>query len=948
MTKHSHIAPYWRVLAGAGGCKNVNQDMTKNVFYPAVIPKPARITLLPGRFVFSDKTSVCIQDTAELPRAVLDVFIENVRQLTGLVLRSDTASASCIFLSRATEDPGREGYNVIVEPQRITINASTPGGWFYGLQSLVQCLLPRSHENPVSRQPHWSIACMHIIDHARFAWRGLHLDCGRHFFTPGFIKKMLDAAARYKINTFHWHLTEDQGWRIEIKKYPDLTRIGSRRAETNGNGIPHAGFYTQKEIRDIVRYAADRCITVVPEIELPGHCLAALAAYPQYSCTGGPFAVATTWGIFEDVYCAGKEETFAFLQDVLSEVIGLFPSPLIHIGGDECLKARWSHCPDCQKRLDSENLANWDELQSYFIRRIAAFLHNHGKKIIGWDEILQGGLVSGAGVMSWRGKSGGITAARQGHPVVMCPTDSCYFDYYQARTGEPKAFGQSYLPLEKVYRFEPVPKELQETEKENILGGQANVWSEYIPDFRQAEYMLFPRLCAMSEVLWSAHEHRDLRDFLSRLDSHKTFFDHDDINARAKEFVFFSNSAVSFTTSGGLAEILPAAGARLGTEAVKWTLIPGIENSLSWNFEQPLNLKRLLFQKPVHFYLKAPADCRYLRCTLTSARKHRIDYTLTVDSGFFDQTWHRVLVPAECFSGSRHFSELTGFCLSAYTDAAHSSLYLSEVGIGEPDPHPPAETPLVLFDGYDFNQTLYQCSFFNAASASGIAHGRGQRPGSSAIRIASLSTHPVSISWHFDPLIDLESRSSGSLCFSCSGGDSVSISIALQSRGAKQCRTIVRYAAKGRWQHIRIPIAALQAEEGFSFAKINRLDMIFTGTDSDLFYVTDLVITNPVRARVSGLCLLSEMSELNMGTGMEQNTPNPFKAKTRITYYLEKDSAVQLLQTDLTEKSVRSLVNCHQPAGWHPVDVCTAVRIPGFFKLIAGKTLYVKRFQALS
>ncbi|MCK5737858.1 family 20 glycosylhydrolase, partial [bacterium] len=343
------------------------------------------------------------------------------------------------------------------------------------------------------------------------------LDVGRHFFPVSFIKKYIDVMALYKLNTFHWHLTEDQGWRIEIKKYPRLTSVGSKRAESQGDGIPHAGYYTQNEVRDVVAYAASRFVTVVPEIEMPGHSKAALAAYPELSCTGGPFDVETRWGVHSDVYCAGSEKTFEFMENVLLEVMDLFPGEVIHIGGDECPKARWEKCPKCQQRIADESLANEHELQSYFITRIEKFVNSHGRNINGWDEILEGGLAPNAAVMSWRGMQGGIEAANAGHNVVMAPTSFCYFDYYQAKSGEPKAIG-GYLPLEKVYSFEPVPAEIAPEKEHFIIGAQANLWTEYIPTPEHAEYMLLPRMCALAEVVWSPKELRYWPDFKNRME----------------------------------------------------------------------------------------------------------------------------------------------------------------------------------------------------------------------------------------------------------------------------------------------------------------------------------------------------------------------------------------------------------------------------------------------
>ncbi|MBK7338446.1 MAG: beta-N-acetylhexosaminidase [Saprospirales bacterium] len=411
-----------------------------------------------------------------------------------------------------------EGYRLLVSPQEIRIEFGEPVGAFYALMSLRQ--LADSLGN---------VPCVSIEDEPRFTYRGMHLDVARHFFPVEFIKKYIDQLAAHKMNYFHWHLTEDQGWRIEIKKYPKLQEISAFRKETlighyseqpqRFDGQRYGGYYTQEEIREVVRYAQERFVTIVPEIEMPGHAQAVLAAYPELSCHGNPVEVATTWGVFEDVLCP-KEETFEFLENVLLEVMDLFPGPYIHIGGDECPKVQWKESPFCQELIAREGLKNEEGLQSYFIRRIDQFLSSHGRKLIGWDEILEGGLSPNATVMSWRGTEGGIAAARAGHDAIMAPTSHCYFDYYQSRRpSEPVAIG-GFTPLEKVYSFEPLPAELSPEEARHILGAQGNVWTEYIATPEQVEYMAFPRAFALAEVLWSPTEVRNYESFLDRLSIH--------------------------------------------------------------------------------------------------------------------------------------------------------------------------------------------------------------------------------------------------------------------------------------------------------------------------------------------------------------------------------------------------------------------------------------------
>jgi hexosaminidase len=487
--------------------------------------------------VITPSTTIAISDPNDSELHALAAFAADLLQESigaGLQVASDPAGAApggAIALLLSPEVEATEGYRLRVTSGSIVIDASTHAGLFYGLQTLRQ-LLPDDGASATAGT--WEVPVVTIEDEPRFSYRGMHLDVGRHFFPVSFIKRYIDLLAMYKMNTFHWHLTEDQGWRIEIKKYPRLTEVGSRRAETIleknfdpyiGDGIPYGGYYTQDEIREVLAYARTRYVTVIPEIELPGHSTAALAAYPELACTDGPFEVSTRWGVQEDIYCP-KEETFAFLEDVLREVMELFPSRYIHIGGDEAPKRRWEESEVAQAVIRREGLADEHELQSYFIKRIETFLLAHDRRLIGWDEILEGGLAPQATVMSWRGMAGGIEAARQGHDVIMTPTSHAYFDYYQgARAYEPLAIG-GFTPLEKVYEFEPVPEELTPQEAQHVLGAQGNVWTEYIKTTDYVEYMAVPRMLALAEVVWSPKDARDWQRFaaalparLSRLDA---------------------------------------------------------------------------------------------------------------------------------------------------------------------------------------------------------------------------------------------------------------------------------------------------------------------------------------------------------------------------------------------------------------------------------------------
>lgn len=420
----------------------------------------------------------------------------------------------------------QEGYELEVTAQNIQITSSSPEGALYAVVSLLQLC---------DAFPTLLLPQLSLKDEPSYAWRGMHLDCSRHFFSVAEVKRYIDYLAMYKMNTFHWHLTDDQGWRAEIKAYPLLTEVGGWRKETligrpssnmQYDGKKYGGFYTQEEMKEVVAYAAARHITVVPEIEMPGHALAALAAYPQFSCTGGPFETGRSWGVFDDVFCAGNDSTFDFLQTVLAEIITIFPSTYIHVGGDECPKTRWKSCVRCQQRMKEKGLKDEHELQSYFITRMENFLNSRQRKLIGWDEILEGGLATHAAVMSWRGTEGGIAAAKSGHYAVMSPGKPCYFDHYQSedRAEEPLAIG-GFNSVEAVYAYQPTPAELSATEAQYILGAQANVWTEYMPTFSQVSYMALPRMLALSEVLWTKPENKNYKDFLKRLEFHSVWMD---------------------------------------------------------------------------------------------------------------------------------------------------------------------------------------------------------------------------------------------------------------------------------------------------------------------------------------------------------------------------------------------------------------------------------------
>jgi hexosaminidase len=502
------------------------QLSSNNVYSQNIIPQPVKIEIKDGYFELNERT-ILAPNSKETYNDAL-IFNDYLKNLYGLELKIEMLSAienNVIILEKIIRaDIPPDSYEMIIGKFDIRISGMCV---YNGLQTLKQLL---SFENIKIHK----IPCLYILDYPLFNYRGMHLDVCRHFFPKEFIKKYIDYIAMYKMNYFHWHLTDDQGWRIEIKKYPKLTEIGAFRKGTltgkykdksrEYDTLRYGGYYTQDDIKEIVAYAGERHITIIPEIEMPGHSVAALASYPEFSCTGGPFEVEREWGVFDDIYCP-KEETFKFLEDVLSEVIELFPGRFIHIGGDEAPKTRWENCKHCRELIKKEGLKNENELQSYFIKRVEKFLNSKGKTIIGWDEILEGGLAPNAIVMSWRGFEGGVEAAKQNHKVIMTPGSYCYFDHYQGDPrNEPIAIG-GYTTLEKVYSFNPVPEQLTGEQKYLILGAQGNVWTEYIITPDKVEYMVFPRICALAEVLWTPKEKRNFINFKERIRYHFSLLD---------------------------------------------------------------------------------------------------------------------------------------------------------------------------------------------------------------------------------------------------------------------------------------------------------------------------------------------------------------------------------------------------------------------------------------
>ena len=526
-------------------CAACTQRPVPTVNYD-IIPQPKEVTLTEGKtFVLQERTAIYYEEGLQREAEFLSEYINDILGFAlvirhcernevergnpldttrGLLrsARNDVSDAIVLCLAPADFDQA-EAYEITVNSQQIVIKGADPAGVFYGVQTLRKSL-------PLGAGEKVDLPCGTIFDWPTFGYRGMHLDPCRHFFPLDSVKVYLDMMALHNMNQFHFHLSEDQGWRIEIKKYPELTEIGAYRDGMvighNGNKydtIRHGGYYTQEELKDLIRYAADRYINIIPEIDRPGHMLAALACYPQLGCTGGPYEVWKRWGVSEDVLCAGNEEAMRFVEDVLNEVMDLFPSPYIHIGGDECPKVRWEKCPKCQKKIKElgikgdERFTKEDYLQSYVMNRMAKVVEARGRRVIGWDEILEGNVSETAIIMSWRGTEGGIEAARKGHDVIMVPCSHLYFDYYQSEdiASEPLCIG-GYLPVERVYGFHPLPEELTPEQQKHIIGVQANIWTEYIAHFWHVQYMAMPRMDALTELQWNNPEQRDFEEFVER------------------------------------------------------------------------------------------------------------------------------------------------------------------------------------------------------------------------------------------------------------------------------------------------------------------------------------------------------------------------------------------------------------------------------------------------
>ncbi len=591
------------------------QESISNKTDISIIPMPQKIEVKKGRFYFTNKISIVTEYNSDKIDDAITYFTDKLKRVGDFEISKSsklpTEEESVIVISQ-NKNIGEEAYNLTVTDKQITIEVEGGAGLFYAFQTILQLLPPQVYSNTEQVNIDLTIPCVTIEDAPAYKWRGFMLDVSRHFFPKEFIFKVLDYLAIHKLNTFHWHLVDDQGWRIEIKKYPKLTEIGAWRADREdqpwdsdrepqrkGEKATYGGYYTQEDIKKIIKYAEERFITIVPEIEMPGHCSAALAAYPQYSCTGEHLTV-PVGSVWHDrkIYCAGKDSTFEFLDNILAEVMELFPSKYIHIGGDEAQKDAWKVCEKCQTRIKEEGLQNVEELQGYFIKRIEKFINSKGKTLIGWDEILEGGLSPNATVMSWRGLSGGITSARDGHDVVFSPVDYCYFDYYQGNPKyEPVAYNK-YLPIKKVYSFDPSLKDSLTTEEQkHVLGVQANLWTEYVPTEAQAEYMMFPRLAALSEVAWTKRENKEWNDFSKRLEKQFLRYNFLDVNYSKSAY----NVTANYKVDKEQRNIIVTLENEIGNTQIRYTTDGSEPTAKSNLYTNPFHIDKVLTIKAATF-----------------------------------------------------------------------------------------------------------------------------------------------------------------------------------------------------------------------------------------------------------------------------------------------------------------------------------------------------------
>ncbi len=588
--------PYYFVITVFLFAQSCTKEATMKNEYP-IIPKPTSLTEKPGVFTIDPSTTFILPENGDDLKSTMQVLNAKFKTAAGFELKTskEVKSENVIVFQPTQEITNQEAYQLRIQPDQIIVAYKETAGAFYAMQTLRQLLPTDLESQKKTTNTPWSIPCGIIEDAPRYTYRGMHLDVARHFSSIEFVKSFIDLLAFHKLNYFHWHLTDDQGWRIEIKKYPKLQEIAAFRKETlighyndtpqRYDGKRYGGFYTQKEIKEVIAYAQERQITIIPEIEMPGHAQAVLTAYPQFGCHDEPLEVMTKWGVSENLFCP-TEETFSFLEDILVEVIELFPGEYIHVGGDECPKVQWEKSAFCQQLMKKEGLKDEMELQSYFIRRVEKMISSRGKRMIGWDEIMEGGIAPGATIMSWQGMTGGIEAAKEGHDVVMSPTSHTYFDYYQSgHPDEPTAIG-GFVPLEKVYSFEPTPPELNETEAKHILGGQANIWTEYMPRPDIIEYMILPRMSALAETVWSMPENRNYEDFVNRLTTHLVRLQN--AGKRVALHIYDPQSSIASGTGKGVQMKLSAGAKKV---EIRYTTDGTKPNINSPKYEEPLEIK---------------------------------------------------------------------------------------------------------------------------------------------------------------------------------------------------------------------------------------------------------------------------------------------------------------------------------------------------------------------
>ncbi|MBR8536212.1 family 20 glycosylhydrolase [Carboxylicivirga sediminis] len=688
------------ILTALPGCRMASEDVIQPV---NIIPQPNSITYEEGEFQINAQTRLVYKGLDKIITRSIIRFKNQLAVSSGIELelsdQTPTDNYILFQLSKQLND-NTEGYEIKIEPNYIHINASSDKGLFYAIQTVKQLLPPSIESKLITDNVNWTIPCLHIIDYPQFAYRGLNIDVARHYFPVEFIKKQLDILASYKINTFHWHLTDDQGWRLEIKKYPKLTDVGSRRAMTLiGHGAnppfqydnkPYGGYYTQDDVKAIVEYAKERHITVIPEIELPGHSLAALAAYPQLGCIGGPYEVATRWGVFEDVICPGKESSYAIIEDILTEVADLFPGQYIHIGGDECSKIRWRNCKHCQARMKANELKDENALENYFIKRVQSIVKKLGKQMVGWNEIMTDPSLTDATIVMWQDDIDIKQAIKNNNNFIKSSANYLYFDHYQASPQDhPLAIG-GYTPLSDVYHYQPLPAGIDSNEQQNFIGVQANCWTEYMPDEEKFEFMLYPRLCAFAEVAWSEQQQKNWPEFRRKLETHLERLSHRNVNffyevpkpISSNEQLHFThpttlrlqeisdNYTIRYTTDGSE----PNANSKEYTQAIPVNSSGTIKaitidkRTGQQSKTEIFNLNQLQYQKPT----KLKASNNGLSCavykgrfkTVKEIRNTNIDNQLIVTDSFIPDSVYR---------------ESFGLILKGYFESSEKGIYEFEL-----------------------------------------------------------------------------------------------------------------------------------------------------------------------------------------------------------------------------------------------------------------------------